>query len=75
MEQESDLVVCQRFLICTDQEKGTVIMRQYGLANSEIVFYLGNNIFWNRYQSVFTKFGLLNVKGTIITAIDRKSVV
>ena len=69
VEQESNLVVCQRFLIRTDQEKGTVIMRQYGSANREIVFYLGNNRLGDWYQSVFTKFGLFNVKGAIITAI------
>ena len=69
VEQESDLLVCQRFLICTDQEKGTVIMRQYGFSNREIVFYLGNDLFWNGDQPVFTKFGLFNVKGAIITTI------
>jgi len=41
MEQESDLLICQRFLICTNQEKGTVIIRQYGFSNREIVFYNG----------------------------------
>ena len=46
-------------------------MRQYGSANGEreIVFYLGNNRLGDWYQSVFTKFGLFNVKGAIITAI------
>jgi len=69
VEQKSDLMVCRRFLIRTHQEKGTVIMRQYGFSNREIVFYLGNDLFWNGDQPVFTKFGLFNVKGAIITAI------
>ena len=69
MEQESDLLICRRSLIRTDQEKGALVMRQYGFSNREIVFYLGNNISWYGDQSVFTKFGLFNVKGAIIAAI------
>jgi hypothetical protein len=68
VELESDLLVCGRFLIRTDQKKGAVIMK-YGLSDREIIFYSRNDLFRDRNQPVFRKFGLFNVKSAVIAAV------
>ena len=61
MKKSSDLPICWRLLICTDQEKGAVVITQQGFSDGEIVFDMGNDIFGNGNEPILAELGPLDI--------------